>query len=529
MFGETSSSRKAIGDVDVVYHDGLYHLFHLVLPNHDFIAHAISDNAINWRRVDNAIYIGNPGSWDDLMLWTMHVTPDPHQPGLWRMFYTGLSRREQGLIQRLGMATSADLYRWKKSSVDWQDLRGKSDPPKIKAALKDLVPTESTNLESPIDSNSCFPLSPDPKFYEAALDGERGWISFRDPFYFRDGDRGWLLAAARVDHGPLVRRGCVAAMEETKPNHFSAVQPLHSPHLYDDVEVPNLIKLSDEYYLVGSIREDAKIRYWHADDVNQPWKNYYDNVLLPQGNYAGRICQDDKGVLLFNFYTQNLADRTTCNNLMPPPKRLCVSENGQLKVTSFEGLVDQISGTIDTRCLSRLKANQRESFCQTGQGTLNLASEAGFQAFVFDDEANSFRLRAKFSLVGNGKCGLLFRIDPASHDGYYVSLDLMKGLAQFRSWGTGAIGSGENMMQFRSLQSGNWFSSDRQSAEVELISFGSYHELSIDGSIVLSLADAKFTEGLLGIYVETATLDIERLTVETMTEPTQTDGHLSSG
>ena len=74
MFTESEFSRKTIGDVDVIWHDGLYHLFHLVLPNHDFIAHAISDNGLNWRRVDNALFIGDPGSWDDLMLWTMAVS-----------------------------------------------------------------------------------------------------------------------------------------------------------------------------------------------------------------------------------------------------------------------------------------------------------------------------------------------------------------------------------------------------------------------------------------------------------------------
>ncbi len=50
MFTEFDESGKAIGDIDVVFHDGLYHLFHLVLPNHDYIAHAVSTNGINWRR-----------------------------------------------------------------------------------------------------------------------------------------------------------------------------------------------------------------------------------------------------------------------------------------------------------------------------------------------------------------------------------------------------------------------------------------------------------------------------------------------
>ncbi len=35
MFAETEGSRKAIGDVDVVFHDGLYHLFHRSEESHD--------------------------------------------------------------------------------------------------------------------------------------------------------------------------------------------------------------------------------------------------------------------------------------------------------------------------------------------------------------------------------------------------------------------------------------------------------------------------------------------------------------
>lgn len=39
------------------------------------------------------------------------------------MFYTGLSRRDHGQKQRIGMAVSDDLYTWRKSSVNWTDRR----------------------------------------------------------------------------------------------------------------------------------------------------------------------------------------------------------------------------------------------------------------------------------------------------------------------------------------------------------------------------------------------------------------------
>ncbi|MCA9130264.1 MAG: glycosyl hydrolase [Planctomycetales bacterium] len=528
MFFESAWSRKSIGDVDVVFHDGLYHLFHLVLPNHDFVAHAISDNALNWRRVDNALFIGHPGSWDDLMLWTMHVSQDPYREGKWRMFYTGLSRRDQGLMQRVGMATSDDLFTWRKSPVNWKDRRGSTDPELVKEARKRLPRGISDSIQSIQDSTSCFPLEPDPKYYEASIEEARGWVSFRDPFYFRDADNGWLLAAARTNDGPLVRRGCVAAMKETEPNIFTAQPPLHAPQIYDDIEVPNLFRESGEFYLIGSLREDAKIRYWHCDDLSGPWRNYHDNVLLPKGNYAGRICQDDNGTLLWNFFTDTVADRTS-NNIMPPPKRLRCNRDGLLRATTFEGILQRVKGKLDCLRVRPLKpqAGPERSLIQSAQ--LRMISEAGFQAYVHEEEIDDFVLSATMMMQGFGKCGLIFRVDPQTHDGYYVSLDLMKGIAQVRAWGTGPLGSGEEMMQFRSLQSGNWYDEDPRNVEIRLLAFGSYLELSVNERVVLSLADDTFAHGLVGFYVETADLLAKNLSLELLESPTQSDDHLANG
>jgi beta-fructofuranosidase len=529
VFAESAWSRKTVGDVDVLFHEGLYHLFHLVLPNHDFVAHAISDNGLNWRRIDNALFIGNPGSWDDLMLWTMHVSADPNRPGGWRMFYTGLTRRDQGRKQRIGLALSDDLYTWRKADSNWQDLRGPTDPELVKAARAKLPTGFSDNIRSRFDETSCFPLQPDPEHYEASVNGERGWISFRDPFFYCDQEQSLLLAAARTSDGPLARRGCVAAMEEVTPNCFQARPPLFAPEWYDDIEVPNLMKVDDEFYLIGSIREDAKIRYWNASSIDGPWRNYYDNVLLPAGNYAGRVCRDDSGLLLWNFYTEDTNLRTA-NNLMPPPKRLIRTAGGQLRATTFEQIERRVIGSLDPCCFHPLKEGSSHQSCNpVGRDGLRIASEQGFQAFVFDAPVECFSLSAKITMTGIGKCGLLYRVDPHSRDGYYVSLDLMKGVAQLRAWGTGPKKSGEKMMQFKSLQSGYWYDATPREIRIKLICFGSYHELSINDAVTLSLADTVFADGLLGFYVETAELQIDELSIQRLQPPTQSDEHLATG
>ena len=283
---------------------------------------------------------------------------------------------------------------------------------------------------------------------------------------------------------------------------------------YDDVEVPNLMRIEDDFYLLGSLREDAKIRYWHNDDLGSPWKNFADNVLLPTGNYAGRISRDAGGWLLWNFYNTNIRERVA-NNIMPPPKRLTRAADGQLQVSTFEGITDRATGAIDTS-FEMIRNGSSNYVCETDNDTLVVGSTAGFQMFTLADQVDCFMLSCSIEMVETGKCGLVVRLDPDSRDGYYFSLDLLKGVASCRSWSTKENASGDEMMQYTELQSGYWVTSNDKTIDVQLISFGSYHELCMNGQIVLSLVDSAFSSGLLGFYVETAKLSISNLKAESL-------------
>ncbi|QGJ70352.1 Beta-fructofuranosidase [Planctomycetales bacterium 10988] len=530
MYSETEGSRKSMGDVDVIYHDGLFHLFHLVLPNHDFIAHAVSEDGLTWQRVNNALFIGHPGSWDDSMLWTVHVSLDPFHEGKWRMFYTGLSRNDRGLKQRLGLATSEDLFHWEKAPVSWQDHRQKR---------KQLLKWSNALEDTAYDPKSSFPISPDPEHYEASVKEGRHWVSWRDPFYYREGNEGWLLCAGRIKQGPITRRGCVAVMKEVAPNQFEAQPALFHPGQYDDIEVPNLICIENEYYLIGSIREDAKIRYWHTDAIDHPWRSYYDNVILAQGNYAARICSDDKGYLIWNFFTQDVGFTQNAgkgaHTILPPPKRLIRRPNGMLGVCPFEKIVERVKSEGKVSPVTPLKCSYSARQISNHEpqewdgNHLRLQNKSGFEIFVFPEEANCFRLKASLQLCGLGKCGIVFRLNKETRDGYYLSLDLTKGVAQLRSWGTGPEASGENMMHFDTLQSGYWFNETPDSANLELLVFGSYIELSVEHRVVLSMADQTYSDGQVGIYVESSTIDISDLTFQHLHPPVQSDEHLTEG
>ena len=485
MYASHGFLRSDIGDVDVIFHDGLYHLFHLVLPNHDFIAHAVSSDGMSWRRVKNALFVGEPGEWDDDMLWTMHVTPDPDNAGEWRMFYTGLSRAEYGRVQRVGLARSKDLYRWERSN------------------------------------DGSFPLEISGRHYETGIDEGRHWVSFRDPYFFFEEETGQrlLLAAARINHGPVIRRGCVSVAREVTPGKFEFAAPLHRPGLYDDVEVPNLFKIEDRYYLLGSIREDTKIHYWYSDKIEGPYENYYDNVLLPHGNYAGRICANDGKPLLFCFFTKTdqINGKDVVKKLLPPPKEVVRGPTGRLKLKSYSGFDALVTGSEQITAASQcryLYGNGHATAVDREDG-LHLACRSGYEAFLLPGHHEDFRLRCELKLEGSGKCGLVLRVN-GDGDGYYLSLDMINGIAQIRAWGANPTPEFEHAFRYLTLQDGHFSASGDKPLQVEVVAHGMYLELSVNGFIVLSLVDESFEEGSVGFYAESAAVAVKDIVVETL-------------
>ncbi len=471
-----------IGDVDVVKVGNTYHLFHLVLPNHAYIAHATSTDGLNWTRVPNALFIGDPGSWDDDMLWTMHVSPDPHQPGRWRMFYTGLCRIESGRVQRVGLAVSDDLFTWRK--VD----------------------------------DYMWPLEVEAPHYEDGLDEGRHWVSFRDPFYRRVGEEGWLLASARVATGPVNRRGCVYLAKETEPGIFEARPPLTAPHQYDDVEVPALVPLNNRWYLIGSIREDIKVHYWHCDNPEGPYANYSDNVLLPAGNYAARVCDEGDRLTLWNFFFVPSGIKGT-GNMLPPPKELVADDNGNLRLRSFSGFNEMVirEHVVEKVVPMGLLSNESNAQIEKRGTSHWFGCKTGFEIFMVPGTFRNFRLRGVLELEGPGKSGLVLRMND-NKDGYYISLEMNKGLAQIRAWGNKPGGSIEEAFIYQQLQANFFVTGGKRPHAFELIAFGDYIELSIDGNVLLSLADDTYRDGSVGFYTESAMLRWDEMTLEELRE-----------
>ncbi|WP_231603078.1 hypothetical protein [Neorhodopirellula pilleata] len=160
---------------------------------------------------------------------------------------------------------------------------------------------------------------------------------------------------------------------------------------------------------------------------------------------------------------------------------------------------------------------------------IELKCQAGFQMFAFEGSFGCFRMEATLELLEEGKTGIIFRLDRRTHDGYFISLDLFKGVAQLRAWGSGPDGSGEDMMQFKTLQAGYWAPEQRGRVDLRVIAYGSYLELAVGDRVLLSLADQTFQQGSLGFYVESTRVRVSDLSLEHFESPVQSDEQLANG
>lgn len=477
MYSGSGFSDWEIGDITVLIHNGVYHLFHLIIPNHDYIAHAVSRDGLSWKRVNNALFVGHPGEWDDDMLWTMHVV---EVNGKFEMYYTGLQRKDRGVISRIGFAESTNLIDWTKNKKNF------------------------------------YPIEPKGIFYETHQTNPRTWLSFRDPFRFEYKGEVYLLMATRTLAGPVSRRGCVGMVKITE-EAFELMPPLLYPMVYDDIECPCVFELNGHYFLLGSIREDIKVRYWFAPDFFGEYHSFHEDVLLPQGNYAARTVQDGEHLLVYNFfYAYGKIDAL---RVLPPPKEITVDNKGRLQLKSYYRWEKMAKKTIEQNSFATVRNLFGNS---TASSTIDLekwtcGSRSGYELFYFQKPSASFIWEGLLTVEGMGKLGLVSDVDQEGN-GYYFSFDVSNGLVKVRSWGFNPLNSRQNFI-FHDIQSATFSINKEKSFHFRLIRYGNYIELSIDGIVKLTLMDYTYSGEGIGLYSASSVISLQYSVLKVLPNP----------
>ncbi len=267
---------KWIWDFWLAEEAGIHHIFFLQAPKaigdpshrhwNVSIGHAVSQDLTNWELHPDALGPGQPGAWDDLSTWTGSITRHDNR---WHMLYTGTSTKEEGRVQRIGVAISDDLDHWHRPF----------DHPVIEA---------------------------DPAWYEA-LD-RKAWHdqAWRDPWVFRvpGDDRFHALITARVREGSPRERGVLGHAVSNDLLSWTVEPPLTRPEGFGQLEVPQVIRLSNSWFLLFcsdvETQSDARRRtapgtgtyYLTAGDPLGPWEISEARPLQadPHGSsYAGRL------------------------------------------------------------------------------------------------------------------------------------------------------------------------------------------------------------------------------------------------
>jgi beta-fructofuranosidase len=195
-----------------------HHLFHLYAPTslgdpelrhrNARIGHAVSGDMETWTRLPDPL--PEPSAFDDLASWTgCTVRGDD----AWWLFTTGLSLTDDGRVQRIGAATSADLTAWNRTG---------------------LV------------------LEADPAHYQLSSEN---WVeeAWRDPWVVRDERGRWHMYVTARDAGGAAGCGVVGHAVSEDLVSWEVQPALSSPTgFFEWLEVISLVRVESRWVLLFS-------------------------------------------------------------------------------------------------------------------------------------------------------------------------------------------------------------------------------------------------------------------------------------
>ena len=232
------------------------------------------------------------------------------------MFYTGSTREEEGLIQRIGLATSSDLITWTKYEGN------------------------------PV-------LEADPRWYEqldTKLWHDQAW---RDPWIFQHDNQFHAFITARGLEGEPSARGVVGHAVSTDLLSWQCQAPVAHPGEFGQMEVPQLVQIAGRWYLFFCVgyEQFAKARRARPDTPDVIGTHYLvgehplgpftmidDQFLLADAvgsHYAGKVIQNPVGEWVL-MTSRSWTDGGGFIGEIADPIPLQVAPNGKLSVVLYE-------------------------------------------------------------------------------------------------------------------------------------------------------------------------------------------------
>lgn len=454
-----------VTDFCITRHQGIFHLFHIRGERWTWplgyreidLGHAVSTDLRLWTPQAPVIPVGPSGAWDELGVWAPDVV---ERDGVYYLFYTG---SDAAYNQRIGVATSTDLYHWTKHPAN------------------------------PV-------VAPGP--WSDRARGQQ--VAGRDGMVFADIRLGRYLlyyTATLADGRP-----CIALASSHDLIHWDDLGPTYveDDPSYNRCESAYVVEHAGRYYLFYSAKGGPQskghspdsfahfdIVYLVSDDPTGGWIKPDNHELLTQWTCAGEHPTFD-GTTYMLYVVQEEVEGIWGASVLSDPKEVTWRADGRVKVK------EHLPANVARRTLYSQQTGLAGWVARPDAWRVN--QEGDWQPPVGKtdavlvnplwgrDAAVEVEIRGEAGALGS----LLIRCNPSGASGYRFTLDFARGvLALFLC----LYERPDQLLQERAvkLTPGEWH-------KLKVVAQGDFFDAYLDDELVLVRSLHSFDEGCCGLH-----------------------------
>jgi beta-fructofuranosidase len=452
------------------------------------LGHAVSDDLVSWRELPPALCRGEPGTYDDLDLWTGCTI---EHDGLLYLYYTARSSAEGGKVERIALATSEDGVQWQRRGVV---------------------------------------IEPDSRFYCARgnlspLRGHAsGHVDCRDLIVVRDPESDWFYGffAARRQAAEIPQTSVIGLCRSRDLVNWEQMPPAFAPDRYACVEVPDVFCLDGRWYmtcLTGNVYgqrfrlSDPGLGlgtiYAVADRLQGPYHEPDENVLIGSTTRQGFSCRtiqvDGVRYLMYTQSERNLDGSGSDLGCLTTPKLLCADAAGHLLPKYAPSLEPYLRRILFDAVPSSLPNDGR--FGTPGNWELHGrkvegSADTDWSLLVFDTCAASLVYSATLTMRKGRSAGFVLRQqgDDVYGGAYIVLLDFEAGEVLFT-----------RTRDFPRIEARRWLLRHGERYHLRVVAKGPFFEAYVDDVLALQVHAPMWPAGRLGLWVEQGAATFEGL------------------
>lgn len=454
-----------VTDFCITRHQGVFHLFHIrgerwtwPVGYHEIdLGHAISEDLRRWTPQKPVVPVGPPGEWDEAGVWAPDVI---EVDGTYYLYYTGADEKRN---QKIGLATSTDLMRWRKHPHN-----------------PVIVPGRWSDWERG--------------------EGNAG----RDGMIFHDRKRAcyFMYYTATLADG----RPCIALARSADLVNWEDLGPTYIEEYssYNRCESAYLVQHNERYYLFYSAKGGPQskghspsdfahfdIVYLVSDDPTTGWTKPKNHELL-----KGWVCASEHptfdGTTYMFYVIQEEVEGIWGASSLSDPKIIQWNADGTVKIA------EHLPGNVGRRTLFLAGENSYNDWYQTSgwtitpEGSMAINTEGADAYLVNPLWGRDLAVEVQVQGNAGSEASLLVRSNPSGTSGYRIALDFSR--SQIAIWRC-LYQQEEKLIAGRSVDvgPGQWH-------KLKVVIQDKFIDVYVDDGLQIVRTNRIFEDGCFGIH-----------------------------